>query len=647
MPSTRRLSAIMFTDMVGSTAAAQSNEAEALRLRDEHEEIVRPVFSAHGGRVVKSMGDGFLVVFDSALRAVQCALDVQHRLHTRNSQAGIPAIRLRIGIHLGDVEERAGDIFGDAVNVAARTEPLAEPGGICISGSVFTQVRNKVPNPIEKMEPRALKGVIFPMDLYRVRVAGAAPEPPPAASGPGQLDQSRIAILPFVSMSPDPSDEYFADGLTDELITNLSLVKGLRVIARTSAMTYKNKGKRVSEIGRELGVGTIVEGSVRKAANRIRVTVQVIDVATEEHLWATRYDRDLDDIFAVQTDIATKVTASLPGALPRSGPPGPPRAGTADTQAYLWYLQGQALVWSTIEAPLRQSLGFFQRAIEKDPMFARAYAGAARAYVRLGEHDVIPWSEAIQRVREAAEKALSINPDLAEAHLMLGQACFMADDFGGTEREARRAVELNPNLAEAHTLLGELAGVVGDLPGYVRHLEEAYRLDPQSVYTIRVIGMAYLYAGREKEALDSWTRTRHIDPMSAHRGMFHYHVVHRDLPAADSEVKEIERIAPTSVLAKLYRGYLAAIMGDPSTTRRMIANLEGTRSQGSAQSLYAGYLYLALGEIDRFFEYMVACAKDRTIAVTTLRYSPLLAAARKDPRFEQLLAPYRRPAPGE
>jgi len=635
----------MFTDMVGSTAAAQINEAEALRLRDEHEEIVRSVFSADGGRVVRSVGGEFVVVFDSALRAVQCALDVQDRFHTRNSQAGIPAIRLRIGIHLGDVEERAGDIFGDSVNVAARTEPLAEPGGICISESVFSQVRNKVPNPIEKLEPKALKGVIFPMDLYRVRVAGTAAETPPAATAPSRLDQSRIAILPFVSMSPDPNDEYFADGLTDELITDLSLVKGLKVIARTSAMSYKKKGTRVSEIGRELGVGTVVEGSVRKAANRIRVTVQVIDVATEEHLWAAKYDDDLDDIFAVQSDIATQVAASLPGALPRSSPSGPPRTGAVNTQAYLWYLQGQALLWSTNEAPLRQSLGFFEQAIGKDPKFARAYAGAARAYVRLGELGVVPWSEAIEQVREATEKALSISPDLAEAHLMLGQACFMTDDFEGTEKEARWAVELNPNLAEAHTLLGELAGVVGDLPGYVRHLEEAYRLDPLSVYTIRVIGMAYLYAGREEEALDAWTRTLHIDPLSSHRGMFHYYVVHGNLSAADAEVKEMERIAPTSVPARLYRGYLAALTGDPSTARRMIANLEGANPQGNANSLYAGYLYLALGEMDRFFEYMVACAKDHTIAVTTVRYSPLLAAAWKDSRFEQLLAPYRRTHP--
>ncbi|MFZ1023453.1 MAG: adenylate/guanylate cyclase domain-containing protein, partial [Thermoplasmata archaeon] len=288
MASTRRLSAIMFTDMVGSTSSAQANEAEALKLRDEQASLVRPLFAAHQGREIKSMGDGFLSEFGSALRAVQCAIDIQQHLHERNSQPGTPPIQLRIGIHLGDVEQRESDIFGDAVNIASRIEPLAAPGGVCISGEVFSQVRNKIPNTLEKLPPTALKGLRISVDIYRVLLPWNGREASFSSNDPALLDTNRIAVLPFVSMSPDPNDEYFADGLTEELIANLALVKGLKVIARTSVMEYKKKDKHVSEIGKELGVGTIVEGSVRKAANRIRVTVQVIDVATEEHLWASK-----------------------------------------------------------------------------------------------------------------------------------------------------------------------------------------------------------------------------------------------------------------------------------------------------------------------------------------------------------------------
>ena len=479
MASTRRLAAIMFTDMVGSTVSAQADEEKALRLRDEQTELVRPLFKAHHGREIKSMGDGFLAEFDSALRAVQCAIDIQQHLHERNSKSGVGAIQLRIGVHLGDVEERETDIFGDAVNIASRIEPLASPGGVCISGEVFSQVRNKIPNQLEKLPPTALKGLLVSIDIYRILLPWNVREGPSTGNGPTQLDKSRIAVLPFVSMSPDPNDEFFADGLTEELIANLALVKGLKVIARTSVMNYKKKEKNVSEIGKELGVGTVVEGSVRKAANRIRVTVQVIDVATEEHLWASKYDDNLDDVFAVQSDIATKVAASIPGSLSTANAPVPALQETRDMQAYLYFLQGQALVWHREEVPIRQALRYFEQAVEKDPTFSRVYASLARAYKQLGEEGLISWSEAIVQGKAAAERARRISPDLAEAHAMLAELSFMADDpVELQEKEARKALELNPNLAEAHDILGQIAGIKGDLESYVRHIEEAYQLDP-------------------------------------------------------------------------------------------------------------------------------------------------------------------------
>ena len=469
----------MFTDTVGYTASTQANEGGTLDLLRQQAELVHPLVAVHQGREIKSTGDGFLVEFESALKATQCAVSIQRRIYERNSEGGLSPIRIRIGIHLGDVVGNGTDILGDAVNIAARIEPSRR-------------------NP-EASVSRAPSSSRFGIRSRQARETCAdGPQGSAASHGhlPGRLaldcgrsgrrrqhacrsreEPNRRAALR--EHEPQSERRYLADGLTEELIASLALVKGLKVIARTSVMEYKKKEKHVSVIGKELGVVTVVEGSVRKAANRIRVTVQVIDVATEEHLWASKYNDDLDDIFAVQTDIATKVAASIPSnlALPSSKVPVLDKA--RETQAYLLYLQGQALMWKFEEEPLRQSKGFFERAVERDPTFARAYAGLARSYIRLGSEAFMPWLEAIEKGKVAAARAGSINPDLAEAHSLLAELAFMADDPADVlDREVTRALELNPNLAEAHNVLGQLAGSLGNIELYVSQAEEAYRAGP-------------------------------------------------------------------------------------------------------------------------------------------------------------------------
>ncbi len=639
MASVRRLAAIMFTDTVGYTASTQADEGRTLDLLRQQAELVRPLVAVHQGKEIKSTGDGFLVEFDSALKATQCAVNIQRRIYERNAEGGLAPIRIRIGIHLGDVVQNGTDILGDAVNIAARIEPIAEPGGICVSGAVYEQVRNKIPDKLEKLAPTALKGLQSPMEIYRVVLPWTVHEPSPVDRGPSPLDKSRIAVLPFVSMSPDPNDEYFADGLTEELIANLALVKGLKVIARTSVMNYKKKEKNVSEIGKELGVGTVVEGSVRKSANRIRVTVQVIDVASEEHLWAAKYDDNLDDVFAVQSEIATKVAASIPGSLSPAPAPGPALQETRDMQAYLCFLQGQALVWRREEVPIRQALRYFEQAVEKDPTFSRAYASMARAYKQLGEEGLISWSEAIVQGKAAAERARRINPNLAEAHAILAELSFMADDpIEVLEKEARKALELNPNLAEAHDILGEVAGIKGDLESFVRQIEEAYQLDPLSPLTIRYLGRAYFYAGRQQEALEHWKRNLNLDPITSYHGMADYYIAKGNLERADAMVKEMERIGPTTRVTYLERGYVAALQGDKATAMEMIAKLDATHEKGWVTFPYAGYIYQALGDLDKFFEYMFAAVKTHTLPVTSLLFSPLFAGVRKDTRFDQVIS---------
>ncbi|HYA10846.1 MAG TPA: adenylate/guanylate cyclase domain-containing protein [Thermoplasmata archaeon] len=633
----------MFTDTVGFTASAQTDEAGALELRRQQANLLRPLFGIHDGREIKSTGDGFLVEFDSALKAVQCALNVQRRIHERNAEGGQAPIQIRIGVHLGDVVPDGADIVGDAVNLAARIEPLAEPGGICVSGAVYDQVRAKVHERFERLQAQAMKGVQVPVDVYRVLLAWTSE----TAEGPedgavGTVDRTRIAVLPFANISPDPSDEYFADGLTEELIANLSLVPGLKVIARTSIIGYRKTDKKVATIGRELSVGTVVEGSVRRAANRIRVTVQVIDVATEEHLWTAKYDDDLADIFKVQTDIATKVATALPVNLSKTAATMPTLEKPTETKAYLSFLQGQALTWKRDIPSLRQSLKHFQESIHLDPTFGRAYVGMARAYVQLTTEGDIPWAEAIRLGKSAAEKAAAMDPSLADAHAILAELAFMADDTADLlDNELRRALELNPNLAEALNTLGGLAGSLGILEGYVAQAEAAYRLDPLSPPTIRSMGNALYFSGQGEEALAFWKKHKESNPVDMLRGMADYYFEAKDLDQAETCVAEMERIAPENSLTEQCRGYLLALRGDRAGAMKVIERMQSHRSDAQLGNI--GFVFLGLGNLDKFFEYMFASARAHTLQMARVRFSPLMATARRDPRFIQLLSLYGRP----
>ncbi|MGD1055372.1 MAG: adenylate/guanylate cyclase domain-containing protein, partial [Nitrososphaerales archaeon] len=338
--SERRLAAIMFTDMVGYTALGQRNEALSLALVEEQRKLIRPILGRHGGREIKTMGDAFLVEFPNALDAVRCAYDVQRA--TREFNISLPSdrrIHLRVGLHLGDVTESQGDISGDAVNVASRIEPLAEDGGVFLTRQVYDHVQNKFELPLESLGTKSLKNVSEPLEVYRM----VMPWDDRKAT-PTQLDKKRIAILPFANMSPDPNDGYFADGMTEELISTTSSVAGLTLIARTSVMGYKGTTKKVEDIGKELSVGTVLEGSVRKVGNKLRITVQLIDVQSQGHLWAQSYDRDFDDVFAVQSDVARQVAEALKVRMLPDEVSLLEKKPTRNTEAYTLFLQGRELL---------------------------------------------------------------------------------------------------------------------------------------------------------------------------------------------------------------------------------------------------------------------------------------------------------------
>lgn len=623
----------MFTDVVGYTALTQRNEADTIRLLEEHRKLIRPIFASHGGHEIKTVGDAFLVEFQSALDALLCSVAIQQTMHDRMVARG-DELSLRIGIHVGDVMERANDILGDAVNIASRIEPLAEPGGICISGQVYDQVRNKSDLPFDPLGEKPLKNVSNPVAVYAVRV----PWKQSATFMTPELAIKRIAVLPLANLSSDPEEGYFADGMTEEIITSLSGVRQLTVIARTSVMGYKNTTKKVKEIANELGVGSILEGSVRKAGNRVRITAQLIDAATEGHIWAQNYDRQLEDVFAIQSEIAEKVAGELKVRLVNEEKQAIEKKATVNTEAYTLFLQATRLVTEQEEAPLLDALSLFEEALAKDPSYARAYAGLADCYQKLGNSGYIKWSEAIEKGRAAAMKALEIDPDLAEAHLGLAMIMFM-DDENPVDRqsELRKALGRNPNLADAYWQLAQEAGSTGDREEMVRAGEKAYQLDPLSPDEIRLLGIAYLYAERDADLLNHAKKTIHLNPYGTHRYLFDFYLSKGDYEKAENELREMERIGPTLEYTYLNRGYLAAIRGDAGTAREMIDKLDSTHNPGWARSSSAGIIHLALGNTDKFFEYMSRAAEDGTLPVTTLRFNPLVAKAREDPRFPELL----------
>jgi adenylate cyclase len=632
--STRRLAAVMFTDMVGYTASTQADEAGTLRLLREQEQIVRPLLAAHGGREVKSTGDGFLVEFESALHAVQCALDIQEQLRERNSRPGIVPLQIRIGVHLGDVEERAGDIFGDSVNLAARIQPLAEPGGICISEPVFGQVRNKLPNRLEKLGPRRLKGVQLSTDLYRVHLAGTPAPAPSARTGP-----ARLAVLPFANISPDPSDEYFADGLTEEMITVLSQLRELRVIARTSVNVYKSAPKSVSQIGSELGVDAVLEGSVRKAGDRLRITVQLIDVGTQEHTWAGTYDRKLDNVFAVQSEIARRVAKQLKVRVPAAEEARLEGRPTVRPDSYLAYLKGRTVFGLGSLASMSAAQDQFELAISLDGTNAAARAGLADVLqmMRMSSRDR-PLSKSGETGRALVDRAIELDPDLAEAHSSLGFIQWCNFEYAASESELRRALSLNPSYFTAHLLL---AGVLQDEARPEEALVEfalAEEINPLSVLGLTTHARLLLWLHRYDEALAKTLKLRELFPntVAYHSLMAQYYAARSERTEGVAQFRLCEELATDPLEKTLLRAAQHAMSGEVGPARALLREAESQPGVPSTD-VDAALVYAEIGDLEGCFRMLERRVRDRYLPFQQWRLDPRLEHVRKDPRFATML----------
>jgi adenylate cyclase len=483
MPPVRRLAAILAADVAGySRLMGADEEGTHERLQTHLQEVVNPKVEEHRGRIVKNTGDGFLAEFASVVDGVRCAVEVQRGMGERN--AGTPPdkrIEFRIGVNLGDVIAEAEDIFGDGVNVAARLEALAEPGGICVSRVVRDQVRDKLDFSFEDMGEQQVKNIARPVRVYRVRERVAPIEQfvPTAPEALALPDKPSVAVLPFTNMSGDPEQEFFADGIAEDVITALSRYPSLFVIARNSCFTYKGRSVDVKRIGRELGVRYVLEGSLRKSGNRIRVTAQLVEAETGKHVWAERYDRDVADIFAVQDEISEAATIAIVPAIADAElhrairrPPGSLDAWAA-YQRGLWHLSK----YTPDDDAVAEK--FVQQAADLDPAFSGAYGGLAMAQGQAADLHSPGRTETMSSIEALVRQAIALDDADAEARTLLSNALWRRADYEGARAEAERALAMTPNLASAYDMFGSTLIFSGRPKKGLSALERSIRLDPR------------------------------------------------------------------------------------------------------------------------------------------------------------------------
>jgi adenylate cyclase len=476
----RRLAAIFTADVAGYSRLVGADEEGTIdRLSAHRRELIEPKIAEHQGRLVKTTGDGVLAEFASPVKAVRCAIDVQHGMAARN--VDIPEgsrIEFRIGINLGDVVVDDEDIYGDGVNIAARLENIAEPGSVFISRAVRDFVTDTAELVLEDLGERELKNIAKPVQVFRI----AAPAQAVAASqapAPAVPQKPSIAVLPFTNMSGDAEQEYFSDGMTEDLITDLSKISALFVIARNSSFAYKGRLVKVQEIGRDLGVRFVLEGSIRKSGNRVRITAQLIDAESGGHLWAERFDRDLTDIFATQDEVVEKIVRALAVTLTQGEEKRLGRRGTANVAAYEAVLRARELLGAATRETVAQARAMYQRAIELDASYAVPHAGLAATAV---SDYVSDWADdpgaELDQAERWARRALELDESEPFAHMALGHVLLWRRDHDGALAEFRSMIALDPNFAQGHS----------------------------------ATGLALMYAGRAAEALEAFALSKRLDP---------------------------------------------------------------------------------------------------------------------------------------
>ena len=691
----RKLAAIMFTDMVGYSALSQRDDKVALELLEEHRRLLREIFPRFHGTEIKTIGDAFLVEFGSALEAAQCAIEIQRTLAKRNHDVATDRqFAVKIGIHIGDVVHREGDVYGDGVNIASRIEKLAGAGGICVSMDVERQIRNALEARFEKFGTADLKNIKLPMDLFRIVLPwekGAEPsavraskklpvlvpvavlvilallagwwfmqrsnknQQPAAAhavpAAPANApDQKSVAVLPFVNLSDDKGSEYFSDGVSEELLTVLQKIPGMHVAARTSAFSFKGKNATAQEIGQKLGVAYLVDGSVRKSGDAVRIAARLARADSGQELWSENFTRNLKDVFAVQSELAETIVAQVRGQL-TGGAAGSAdkekiqaevqaaeKGGTKNVEAHELYLQGRFYENRHSEKSAREALVAYQHATELDPRFALAWAGVAQTHGWLAafstEGGQKTFDANLSSAHDAATRALSIEPDLPEALLARGSIETNFDfNWNGAAQTLSKALALAPADPNIVIAAGNLEIARGNADRAIELYRKAVDLDPVNPQARAFLAFNLAATKRFAEARAEFPRVVELNPAApwAHAGLGLSYLLEgkfeEAVAATEGEAGEWARLV---IVACAHWGQKKIPEADAA-----LAQLTDGFAETAAYQIAEVYAYR--GDKDKAFEWLERARRQRDPGLAGLRKDPLLPNLRDDPRWNSFL----------
>ncbi|MBZ0179179.1 MAG: tetratricopeptide repeat protein [Melioribacteraceae bacterium] len=631
----RILAAIMFTDMQGYTSLMQKNESEAKKNRDIQRKILDEEITAHKGQILQFYGDGTLSVFGSAVEAVNCAIHIQQRLKTEI------IIPLRIGIHMGDVIYDDSGVLGDGVNIASRIESLSVAGGILISEKINDEIINHPEISSRSLGRVKLKNVARPIEIFAITNSSInVPSEYEFNKRSGNLNS--IAVLPFINMSNDPENEYFSDGISEEILNLLAKQNNLRVISRTSSFSYKGKNIDIRQIGNELNATAVLEGSVRKMGNRVRVTAQLINSENGFHIWSDNFDHSLDNIFEVQDQIAEKITQVLCEKLDTSKPikdKSPKRFKSLD--AYNKYLKG-VYYWNkwTPEYILK-AVDCFKEAIKLEPDSPLPYADLSECYIYLGAMGLRHPKEYYPLAKTAAEKALELNSELSDSQLAMGMVkIFFEWDWSGAEFRFKKAMELNPNSADVYHYYTYYLLAIRDLPKAQTYAEKAHELDPLSLPIISFLASVYYEMGKFDESLNLYHHCIELDPefRNAYSGLGWTYWVKGDLESAIKYFKLAQKKTSDPKRGITPLAYVYGKTGKTEEAKDLLNKLLEREKEDSTSLLHMdiAIVYFGLNEFDKAFERLELAVKERLGGVFFLT-SSLWNDYRNDPRFQKIL----------
>lgn len=635
----RQLAAIMFADMTGYTAMMQEDEQRAKILRDRQRQTLENFIPGHNGKIIQYFGDGALSIFDSAINAVKSAIEIQNELQKE------PKVLLRIGIHSGDIVYDHEGVYGDSVNLASRIEALSVPGAVLISGKVFDEVKNQKEIKTISLGKFSLKNVKERVEVFAITNEGLI-IPSPAQVGVKAGSEKTIAVLPFVNMSADPENEYFSDGISEEILNALTRVEGLQVTARTSSFSFKGKNEDIRQIGSKLGVSTILEGSVRRAGKRIRITAQLINTADGYHVWSETYDSDLEDIFQVQDEISLKILNRLKENFAETKKSEPIiKAPTENLDAYNLYLKGRYHWNKSNPEDIGKAIKNFEEAIRIDPNFALPYCALSYCYSFMGSSGLMPPAEAYPKAKDYTLKAIELDPDHPESHLSLATIKFFHNwDFEGAEASLNKAASLCLNSSLINQVHGWFLIAKGDFNKAIEKMEQAVILDPLSLPLIGNLADAYSFAGRFTEALEQYDKSIEIDPhfRRAFEGKGMLHLALGEYDKAIENLEQYHKLIghPLKGLSSL--GHAYAVAGQKEKALECLAKIDQRAASEPDKVFHMDYafLYAGLKDHDKAFYYLNKTYEQRMgIAclgmIFCIRY-PMLNDLKSDQRFKEL-----------